>query len=157
MARVNSDGTLDGTFGSDGKLTLDYGSSQEEGRAIAVQADGKIVLAGYSYVAATEGYDFLLTRLNSNGTLDPSIPDGKITTHFANSGVGSEVGVRLTYDNYAQYAGDLASSLIIQPDGKIVVGGKAGTINTGIDFAVAQCPLTPPKTTRRKSPKIPLP
>ena len=50
VARYNADGSLDSSFGTGGKQTIDFGSSYDEGYGVAVQADGKIVVVGASYV-----------------------------------------------------------------------------------------------------------
>src|SRR5262245_16274942 len=66
-------GTLDTSFGSDGKVTNNFG-----GR-IALQPDGKILAAGAA--SAADGFDFSLSRFNSNGTLDTTFGSGgRVTT-----------------------------------------------------------------------------
>src|SRR5262249_51395919 len=64
LARYNSDGSLDGTFGTGGKVTTDFGGQLEEAFGVAMQADGKIVAAG----AAAGG--FALARYYPDGHLD---------------------------------------------------------------------------------------
>ena len=49
LARYNSDGSLDRSVNGDGKLTTDFGSSQDRVTSMALQADGKIVVAGYTF------------------------------------------------------------------------------------------------------------
>jgi len=108
LARYNSDGALDTSFGSGGKVTTDFGGS-DAGYSVALQPDGKIVVAGYA------GLDFALARYNSDGALDTSFgTGGKVTTDFSG---GRDVGY----------------SVALQPDGKIVVAGYAG-----VDFALAR-------------------
>jgi uncharacterized delta-60 repeat protein len=125
LARYNSDGSLDTSFDGDasmpgfpgnGKITTDVGSSSGYGSAIAIQSDGKIVVAGESYNGSDD--DFALARYNSDGTLDTSFDtDGMVTTDFGSYDAGCAVA--------------------IQTDGKIVV---AGTSNNGSDddFALAR-------------------
>src|SRR5262249_1406545 len=73
----NTDGSLDTTFGSGGKAIVSFaGSVGEEVRGIALQADGKIVLAGRAWTTTTDHWDTALARLNSNGALDPSFGSG---------------------------------------------------------------------------------
>ncbi len=80
VARYNTDGSLDTSFGFDGLVTTDLGSDDDEAQAVAIQPDGKIVVAGYN---GLNGYDFALTRYNSDGSLDTSFDgDGKATTDF---------------------------------------------------------------------------
>lgn len=102
------DGTLDNTFGTGGKVTVPIGTVNQKGNAVAIQADGKIVVAG----SAGNGLnsDFAIIRLNSNGTLDNAFDsDGKVMTNFAG------------WD--ANNSNDYATSVAIQSDGKIVVAG----------------------------------
>ncbi len=60
LARYNSDGSLDATLDSDGMIETDFSSGDDEGRAVALQQDGKIILAGYSHNGID--YDFALAR-----------------------------------------------------------------------------------------------
>lgn len=109
LARYNSNGTLDTSFGSGGKVITWFGGVSAQVFAAALQPDGKIVVAGYANVNG--GYDFALARYNSNGALDTTFgAGGKVTTAF-----GAEQG-----SSFAR-----AHSLAIQWDGKIVVAGEA--------------------------------
>jgi uncharacterized delta-60 repeat protein len=102
IARFNSDGSTDTTFGGDGQVTTDFGGD-ELAYSVAVQPDGKIVAAGSSIASAPA--DIVLARYNQDSSLDTSFGSGgKLTT-----------GVLGVFD----YAYDL----IIQPDGKIVAVG----------------------------------
>lgn len=67
-------GQLDPAFGTDGKVTTDFGSENEEVHALVVQPDGKIVAAGSSWPDL--GPHFTLARYGADGTLDPSFGDG---------------------------------------------------------------------------------
>lgn len=101
IVRYNSNGSLDLSFDSDGIVTTNIGNYDDEARSLAIQSDGKIVVAG---CAQGSNYDFALVRYNTNGSLDLSFDaDGKVTTYI---GTNSE-----------------ASSVAIQSDGKIVVAG----------------------------------
>jgi hypothetical protein len=78
-------GDLDSTFDNDGKVTTDFGSGLEEGRSVAIQSDGKIVVAGFS-----NGFnrDLVLARYNAappqcSDTIDND-SDGK--TDFGTDG-----------------------------------------------------------------------
>ncbi|MFN9436542.1 MAG: delta-60 repeat domain-containing protein, partial [Planctomycetota bacterium] len=117
LMRCNADGTLDTSFGIDGKLTTDIGPSHETGQSVTIQSDGKIVVAGLSSVGSTD--DFALVRYNANGSLDTSFgTGGKVTT-----AIGTVT--------------DQGRSVTLQPDGKIVVGGWA-TIGGTNDFALVR-------------------
>ena len=103
VARYNTDGTLDTSFSSDGKLTRTSAAPATTPRGVAVQADGKIVVAGPA-VASTAARDFALARYNPDGTLDASFAgDGRKTTDLGSN--------------------DLAAALALQPDGRIVLAG----------------------------------
>src|SRR5687768_10133734 len=79
IARYNHDGTLDNSFDGDGKLIVTV-SNLLVCRAIAVQADGKIIVGGGT--SPSGGSDFLLMRFNSDGSPDPTFDgDGRVTTH----------------------------------------------------------------------------
>ncbi len=117
LVRYNSDGTLDNSFGTGGKVTTDFGKGYEAAYAAALQPDGKIVAVGYSATDITYP-NFAVVRYNSAGTLDSSFGiNGKIITEMA--------------------AGDdQAYSVAIQPDGKIVAAGFSSGSND--DFAIAR-------------------
>ncbi len=83
LARYNADGSLDASFGVGGLVTTDIGGfTQEEARAVAVQDDGKIVVAGNVRVSEVRGgslfdeFTFTLVRYNSDGSLDNSFGFG---------------------------------------------------------------------------------
>ncbi len=88
VVRYTSAGALDTTFDSDGKVTTAIGSAGERGRAVRIDANGKIVVAGYSYNGTDQ--DFAVLRYNTDGTLDTTFgqdgmdtgddPDGYVTT-----------------------------------------------------------------------------
>ncbi|MBB1077631.1 DUF1566 domain-containing protein, partial [Rhodoferax sp. 4810] len=99
LARYNTDGSLDISFGTGGKVTTDFGS-EERGNALAVQSDGKILIAG----SANDSTNFALARYNTDGSLDTTFDgDGKVITDLG------------------EY--EYAHSLTIQSDGKILVAG----------------------------------
>jgi len=121
LAQINKDGILDALlFGTSGITTTDLSGADDKAFAAAIQPDGKIVLAGYATNADT---DFALARYTSSGALDTTFnpggaKPGTVTTDF---GAGN----------------DVAQTIVIQRDGKIVVAGSAGDI-TGSNFAVAR-------------------
>ena len=116
LARYNTDGSLDVSFGTGGKV-LTYFNINTGAYAAAIQADGKIVVAGTSYT--TSNY-FALARYNTNGSLDATFgTGGKVITTFS-SGSG--------------YATDVA----IQSDGKIVAVGASGNGSSLNNFTVVR-------------------
>ena len=118
LARYNTDGSLDTSFSCDGKQITDFAGNVEVGNGVAVQSDGRIVVAGSSF-SQTTANDFAVARYNTDGSLDTGFSgDGKQTVPFA--------------------ATDIATGLVIQADGKIVLAGytESGPLNG--DFAVAR-------------------
>ena len=79
LVRYNPNGTLDTSFDTDGKATTAVGATDDIGFAVAIQADGKIVVGGSS--SNGSDYDFAVVRYMPDGTLDTSFDtDGKVTT-----------------------------------------------------------------------------
>jgi uncharacterized delta-60 repeat protein len=120
LSRYNSDGSLDTTFGNNGKVTTDFNGLSDNGRSVAQQQrDGKIVVAGY-LDSSGGNIDFALSRYNSDGSLDTTFGNnGKVTTDF-NSAV------------------DYGYDLTLQSDGKIVVAGSVFNASSGNDFALSR-------------------
>ncbi len=117
LVRYNSNGSLDASFGTGGKLVTPVGASGDFGRSVITQPDGKIVLAGYSIVGGSE--DFSVVRYNEDGSLDTSFGDsGKVFTPVGSS---SDFGI----------------SAVLQSDGKIIVSGTTW-IGSNYDFGVAR-------------------
>lgn len=113
LVRLLSDGSLDTTFGDEGRVTTDFDGRYDEGLALALQPDGKIVVAGND-----SGRGLLLARYTSNGALDQGF------------GSGGSVLTRLEGPSEA-------TAVAIQPDGKIVAAGRTrdGAVYT---YAVAR-------------------
>ncbi|MGI8892309.1 MAG: T9SS type A sorting domain-containing protein [Bacteroidia bacterium] len=114
IARYNIDGTLDNTFGNGGFVNTTIHNSDMP-KAIGIQPNGKIIVAGYYYTGTPTSpgagmYHKAIVRYNPDGTLDQSFGTGGILT--------PEVIGPTTHE--------AISSLLIQPDNKIVVGGSAG-------------------------------
>jgi uncharacterized delta-60 repeat protein len=110
-------GDLDGSFSRDGRVLTDI-AGDDTATAVAVQPDGRIVVAGFSSRPGGTRR-FALVRYDSDGARDPS---------FGNQGV---VTTRLGDESAAQ-------AVAIQPDGKIVVAGTASHPERGWDFAVVR-------------------
>lgn len=112
VARYNSDGTLDSSFGNSGTLIIPVGTARSYARNIALQEDGKIVIGAYTYDDVES--DFALVRLHADGTLD---------TSFGNNGV-------VIADGGDQ---EIADAMTILEDGKILLAG-----NTYYNFLAAK-------------------
>ena len=82
VARYLTDGTLDATFGGAGIVTVAYGNNSDDAVGMALQPDGKIVVAG-----AAQQIRYVLFRFASDGSLDPDFGTvGKVTTDVGNGG-----------------------------------------------------------------------
>jgi uncharacterized delta-60 repeat protein len=124
VARYNTDGTLDNTFGSRGRVRTDFPGLAAVPSSVVIQPDGKIVVAGGAFPLFTFLGNFELVRYNPNGSLDTSFGNGGIVT-----------------TNFPQ--GSYAFDVALQPDGKIIA---AGTVfvnfdpgeSSDTDFALAR-------------------
>jgi uncharacterized delta-60 repeat protein len=118
LVRYNTNGSLDTTFNTTGKVVTPVGSNDDGANSVKIQPDGKIVAAGYS-INASSNTDFAVVRYNTNGSLDTSFNGtGKVTTPVLSSD-------------------DNASSAALQSDGKIVVAGRSSN-GANFDFALVR-------------------
>lgn len=119
LARFDASGNPDPSFGTNGTVVTPIGQSDDVVNAIALQEDGKIILAGYSTVGGQTN-QFALARYNADGSLDGSFGGtGTVVTPVGRSGNGGATAVR------------------VQRDGKIIVGGF--TIdNNNYDFSLVR-------------------
>jgi len=120
VMRFNANGSPDNGFGTAGLVTLAFTALNDFGRAIALQADGKIVVTGQSSNGSNP--DFGIARFNPDGTPDSSF------------GTGGKLG--FSFFN----AGDGAEGVVIQPDGRIVVGGF---VTSGTQFGYGLARVNP--------------
>src|SRR6266853_3860859 len=105
VTRYNTDGTLDNSFGSGGRVRTDFPGLAAVPSSVVIQPDGKIVVAGGAFPNFTFLGDFEIVRYNSNGSLDTSFGAGGIvTTSFPGQG-------------------SYAFALALQSDGKIIAAG----------------------------------
>jgi len=117
LARLNPDGSLDGGFGSGGRVITQMGAADDLSWSCTVQSDGNILVAGRSVVGAVPA--FALMRYLPNGAPDNSFgADGKVFTPIG--------GVS-----------DRGRVVVVQPDGKILLGGTS-TIGSSDDFAIVR-------------------
>ncbi|MFH1853348.1 MAG: right-handed parallel beta-helix repeat-containing protein [Candidatus Neomarinimicrobiota bacterium] len=120
VARYNQNGSLDNTFGTSGYVTTDVSSVGDEAWAVALQSDGKIVVAGYSKYATWCEYG--VVRYNSDGSLDTSFDSDGIVTTSVN--VGSGWGY--------------IYSVAIQEDGKIIIAGSSPSATGNQDITLVR-------------------
>lgn len=128
VARLNADGSLDQSFqgpngNGGGKFLLPIGAGGGGANAVAVQGDGKIVIAGYCYNGADD--DFCLARLSVDGSLDTSF-DGP-----SGSGDGKFLLAISAFEDYAH-------ALTLQSDGKMVLAGQCGSAIIGHGFCAVR-------------------
>lgn len=105
IIRLTSNGSPDGTFGTQGRVSTPITGRGDEALAVALQSDGRIVVAGRSNTQTNS--NFAITRYTSAGVLDSS---------FGNGGI-----VEVDFFGFT----DIAESVAIMGDGRIVVGGLA--------------------------------
>lgn len=118
LVRYNSDGSLDTSFNSNGKVTTAVGTGTCKGEGVALQDDGKIVVAGHSFNAGGQSC-FTVLRYGADASLDTSFGNsGKTTTAVAKE--------------------SNADSVAMQSDGKIVVAGNAFIDGHNNDFGVVR-------------------
>jgi len=113
VARHHPDGSLDTSFGTNGIVLTEIGPYLDWSEAVALQPDGKIVLAGHTY------HEFVIIRYNPDGSLDSS---------FGIDGV-TKISFRTE---------DIPYDVVVQPDGKIVVAGYSSVGNMDDEFALAR-------------------
>lgn len=112
VARYNSDGSPDASFGNNGKVFTTINSENCEARKVILQTDGKIIVAGSTLngqIASYGNYDFVFVRYNTDGTIDETFGNnGKTVTDFGSP--HEEI-----------------MSVIVQPDGKILALGGSNS------------------------------
>lgn len=120
LARLNSNGSLDGSFAGGSGIASPNFTRPCHGASVALQADGKIVVSGGMLYEpqASQNFKFLVARFNSNGTLDTGFgANGYMTTYIG--------------------ADSFPTSLFLRPDGQILLAGY-GNLGGTYHFALAQ-------------------
>jgi uncharacterized delta-60 repeat protein len=118
LVRYEPDGSLDRTFGIEGKVITDWSGVHDTARALAILPDGRIVAAGTSSFRDRPGYG-LVARYNKDGSVD---------TSFGERGRVMIQGVD---------ASDV-SALIVQSDGKIIAAGGFRSRGSSLDFGLVR-------------------
>jgi uncharacterized delta-60 repeat protein len=126
-ARLEADGSLDPSFGAGtGTVLVPFdlgGNNSDTAGAVALQPDGKILVAGWATVA-TFTYDFAVVRL---------LPDGTRDTTFNSTG-----RVTVAFDFPGTTGIDQADAIVVDGSGRIIVGGVAETQPSSYGFALAR-------------------
>lgn len=113
LVRYDPNGSLDTSFGGTGRIIIPMSYSESHARSVAIQSDGKIVAVGYTRSGNLVSSDYVVVRLNRNGSLDTTFNStGIVITPFCCQGY--------------------AAAVAIQTDGKIVLAG--GTDDLLYDF-----------------------
>jgi uncharacterized delta-60 repeat protein len=128
LGRFNTDGTLDTTFGVSGVVLTAMAKRDDFAHAVALQADGKIVVVGYvaeEFIFAAPRPRFAVARYESDGTLDVTFGNngGKVLTSLGEPDASGPMDA-------------FAHAVVIQPDGKIVVGGYANQPTPPVNQAI---------------------
>jgi uncharacterized delta-60 repeat protein len=111
LVRYLADGSFDPAFGNGGKLTTLIGFGSGEAHAIAIQPDGKLLVAGKAQAFALSPEQFAIARY---------LPDGQLDPEFGNAGRA-----------FARFAGGgAARGIALQPDGTFFVAGGVGSTDT---------------------------
>jgi uncharacterized delta-60 repeat protein len=181
VLRFSDTGVLDGDFGIGGKVVTPVGSSSEIADSVAIQQDGRIVVAGYTHTPSDA--DFVVARYSESGDPDPGFGSGGIATVPVGASNDYCYGMALQLDGKILLAGAISDALgfdfgtvrltaagqpdpafgaggkvisalspgndqghavAVHADGRIVVAGEANGASTTSDFAVQVHGLTVP-------------
>jgi uncharacterized delta-60 repeat protein len=150
LARYESNGALDSTFGGDGVVTTDFAGNQDAALAVAVQPNAEIVAAGTTTSGGSS--DFALARYLPDGSLDVSLGppdpgfggDGMVTTDFGGTDPEGVAAVVIQQNNRIVAVGDALADFAVArydfdgtPDPSFGVDGKLTTDFTGADVGQA--------------------
>ena len=114
LARYRPDGSPDSAFGTAGVVITHVGTAASSASALALQSDGRVLVAGTAFSNGPTDDDFALARYSTSGQLDPTFGNGgTVTTDFTAGGTGSRASL------------DRAGALAIQADGRIILAGFA--------------------------------
>jgi uncharacterized delta-60 repeat protein len=128
VARFTPGGQLDPSFGLGGVFTLDATGAYDEGLALSILADGKILVAGIR-----DSSDTWLLRLTPGGQLDPTFGSGGQAVASASPGY------------------DFAEAIAVQPDGRPVIAGGAESASSGAELLTARFTGPEPRETVKAS------
>jgi uncharacterized delta-60 repeat protein len=123
IARYTTSGALDTSFSGDGKRVQNFSTSTDQGFAVAIDSQDRVVAAGSSYQGAGTGTDFAIARFLTSGSLDASFSgDGKRVQSFNNTNFDDE-----------------AYAVAVDSQDRVVAAGYSSqTGGTGWDFGIAR-------------------
>ena len=124
VVRLTPNGALDTSFSGDGKATISFdlaGFDEDAAEGVAIDRNGRILLAGQAYDSGGGGFDFAFARMMDNGTLDTSFGvGGRLTVSFDFGGAN----------------GEFVNDVAVWPDGEIVAAGSMDIGPTAVEWAV---------------------
>jgi len=115
IKRYHKDGSIDDSFGQDGKVITDFGNADDEAKAIALQSDDKIIVAGISFKAGVT--DFAIARYNNMITSTKKVSDKKIQINVFPNPTSKYLNINLNNADHFNFE-------IINAVGGIVMKGK---------------------------------
>jgi len=122
VIRLNEDGSMDGSFGSGGKVILSSiagGNGVDYGSSVAIDGNGKVYVTGFSSNGSND--DAFVIRLNSDGSVDSGFGSGgKVVLHNITGGNGR----------------DICNSMVIDVNGKVYITGYSDNISSNADAYV---------------------
>ena len=135
LARYHEDGTLDASFGAEGRVITDFGGTNDAANAAVVDDDGKIIVVGSSetlppcpdpdedpVVCPENEFKIAIARYDEDGALDASFgADGRVTTVFPGRRFADADAVVLDADYRIVVAGAVGDATIIDTDGSQLV------------------------------------
>ena len=120
ICRLNGDGTFDTTFGGTGEVEHTISGDNCRANDVAIMPDGRIVSVGTSYSDASTKFDAVAVRYLTDGTLDPAFDgDGKAVFMWS-------------------FLDDIALAVVVQPDGKVLMGGTQSEVGPDTRVAVSR-------------------
>ena len=127
IARFTTDGLLDNSFGNGGVATLDITTDTYDAdgaSVIELQPDGKILVAGFSATHVTDSSNSVIKDVEST-FIARFNPDGTLDNNFGNNGITVTEGY-----------GFGENSMVLQPNGQIIVAGRAQSNQQSLNFAI---------------------
>lgn len=112
ILRIDSNGNLDNSFGTNGIVTTNFGNDGQYPGGIKLQSDGKIIISGTTENFSPLNSDIIVMRLNSNGSLDNTF------------GTNGQIIINVDLLDGSQTL-DYGIDILFRDDGKIIVIGSS--------------------------------
>lgn len=135
--RYNPDGTVDTDFGTNGIVITDFNSKDDVANAVALQSDGKIIVAGFTYSDSNGKSNVSLVRYLNNGTIDSAFGDnGKsVLPGMASNSHDFSTCIQVTQDNHILIGATTTAGEIVEDDRNVAVFkvNNDGTMDTSFN------------------------